>query len=215
MPLKLYGYARSSAAFRVRIALNLKGLNYEDGFVDLRRAEQTAADFLALNPQGLVPVLVDGDVVLTQSPAILEYLDEKWPEPPLLPAEPAERARVRALALVVACEMHPLNNLQVLNYLTDDLGLDQADRLKWYRHWIATGLLALEALTADHPATATFCHGEHPTIADICLVPQIFNAKRFDCPLDPYPTLTRISDTCLALPAFDQAQPSKQPDWVE
>ncbi len=215
MPLKLYGYARSSAAFRVRIALNLKGLAHEDGFVDLRRGEQTAADFLALNPQGLVPALVDGDLVLTQSPAILEYLDEKWPEPPLLPATPAERARVRALALVVACEMHPLNNLRVLNYLTDDLGLDKADRLKWYRHWIATGLSALEALTADHPATATFCHGERPTIADICLVPQIFNAKRFDCPLDPYPTLTRISDTCLALPAFDQAQPSKQPDWVE
>ncbi|MFQ5954092.1 MAG: maleylacetoacetate isomerase, partial [Kiloniellales bacterium] len=172
-------------------------------------------DYLALNPQGLVPALTDGDAVLAQSLAILEYLDERWPEPPLLPAAPVERARVRALAQAVACDIHPLNNLRVLKYLARDLGLDEAKRLTWYRHWIATGLAALEALTTGHPATATYCHGERPTMADICLVPQIFNAKRYDCPLDAYPTLTRIFDTCMALPAFDKAQPAKQPDWVE
>ncbi len=213
MPLKLFGRAQSSAAFRVRIALNLKELAYEHAPVDLGRGEQRAADYLAVNPQGLVPTLVDGDTVLTQSIAILEYLDEKWPEPPLLPASAVERARVRALAQVVACDIHPLNNLRVLNYLVGDLGHDKNDRLAWYRHWIATGLTGLEALAAGHPSTAAFCHGASPTMADICLVPQIFNAKRYQCPLDDYPTLIAIFDNCLALPAFDTAQPAKQPDW--
>ncbi len=212
--MKLYGAALSSAAFRVRIALNLKGLAHEHAFVDLRRDQQATAEYLAVNPQGLVPALVDGEVVLTQSMAILEYLEERWPQPPLLPATPAERARVRALVLAVACEIHPLNNLRVLNYLTDDLGLDKAARIQWYQHWIATGLTALEALTAGQPATAAFCHGAAPTLADVCLVPQIFNAKRYRCPLDTYPTLMAIFDNCLSLPAFDQAQPAKQADIV-
>lgn len=215
MGLKLYGAANSSAAFRVRIALNLKGLAHRHAFVNLRRGEQATPEYLALNPQGLVPALVDGEAVLTQSMAILEYLEERWPQPPLLPATAAERARVRALALAVACEIHPLNNLRVRRYLADALGHDEATGLEWYRHWIATGLTALEALTAGHPATAAFCHGAAPTLADVCLVPQIFNAKRFDCPLDPYPTLTAIFDNCLALPAFDDAQPAKQADVVD
>jgi len=212
MSLKLYGTAHSSAAFRVRIALNLKRLAHAHAFVDLGQDRQLRPEYLAVNPQGLVPALVDGEVVLTQSMAILEYLEERWPQPPLLPAAPAERARVRALALAVACEIHPLNNRRVRRYLAHDLGLDQATRRQWYRHWIATGLAALEALTAGHPATAAFCHGAGPTFADICLVPQIFNARRANCPLDPYPTLMGIFDNCMALAAFDQAQPAKQAD---
>ncbi len=214
MSLTLYGTAWSSAAFRVRIALNLKGLAHEHAFVDLDRGEQASAEYLAVNPQGLVPALVDGEVVLTQSMAILEYLEERWPQPPLLPATPAERARVRALGHAVACEIHPLNNLRVRRYLAHDLGHGKAAGLQWYQHWIATGLTALEALTSGHPATAAFCHGAAPTLADVCLIPQIFNAKLYRCPLDTYPTLMAIFDNCMALPAFDQAQPAKQPDFV-
>ena len=214
MPLKLYGTALSSAAYRVRIALNLKGLAHEHAFVDLGRGEQASAEYLAVNPQGLVPVLVDGEVVLTQSMAILEYLEERWPQPPLLPATPAERARVRALGHVVACEIHPLNNRRVRRYVADDLSHDKAALSAWYQHWIAIGLTALEALTAGHPATAAFCHGPAPTLADVCLIPQIFNAKLYHCPLDTYPTLMAIFDNCMALPAFDAAQPAKQADFV-
>ncbi len=214
MSLTLHGTAWSSAAFRVRIALNLKGLAHEHAFVDLGRGQQASAEYLAVNPQGLVPALVDGEVVLTQSMAILEYLEERWPQPPLLPAAPAERARVRALALAVACEIHPLNNRRVRRYLAHDLGHGKAALSTWYQHWIAIGLTALEALTAGHPATAAFCHGTAPTLADVCLIPQIFNAKRYRCPLDTYPTLMEIFDNCMALPAFDQAQPAKQADFV-
>ena len=212
MSLRLYGYAWSSAAFRVRIGLGLKGLAHEREYVNLRAGEQHAAAYLARSPQGLVPALVDDETVITQSIAILEYLEERCPEPPLLPAAPVARARVRALAQVVACDIHPLNNLRVLGYLTGELGHDEAAKLAWYRHWIAEGLSALEALVAGHPETGRFCHGDAPGLADICLVPQIFNAKRYDCPLDGYPSLMRIFDACMMLPAFDEAQPAKQPD---
>ncbi len=210
MSLELYGYFRSSAAYRLRIGLNLKGLDYRQVIVDLRSGAQWAPDFLALNPLGLVPVLRDGETTLSQSLAILEYLEETYPEPPFLPAEPIDRARVRALALTVACDIHPLNNLRVLNYLTQDLGQDDEAKLRWYRHWIAEGLAGLEALI--RPRSGRFSHGDAPGLADICLVPQIFNAQRFKCPLEAYPTLMGIFDNCMALPAFDRAQPSKQPD---
>ena len=181
--MKLYNYFRSSASYRVRIALNLKGLSYDYASVHLKRGggEQFTPACRALNPQALVPVLEDGEVLVKQSLAILEYLDETHPEPPLLPRTAHERARVRALALCVACEVHPLNNLRVLDYLAK-LGIDAAGRNEWYRHWVELGLGALEAeLSAN--ASARFCHGDSPTIADCCLVPQLFNARRFDCSL--------------------------------
>jgi maleylacetoacetate isomerase len=212
MTLALYGYARSSAAFRLRIGLNLKGLGHDTVVIDLRSGAQKAPDYLALNPQGLVPLLRDGDEVLSQSLAILEYLEEIQPEPPFLPSAPVDRARVRALALAVACEIHPLNNLRVLNYLTGDLGQDEDTKLAWYRHWIAEGLGGLEALTRQ--TSGKFSHGDTPGLADICLVPQIFNARRFDCPLEDYPVLMRVFENCMALEAFDRAQPAKQPDFA-
>ena len=212
MSLTVYGYAWSSAAFRVRIGLGLKGLAHDRVYVNLRADEQRSATYLARNPQGLVPALVADETVITQSIAILESLEERFPEPPLLPAAPAARARVRALAQVVACDIHPLQNLRVLRYLTGELGHDEAAKLAWYRHWVAEGLSALEALVAGHSETGRFCHGDTPGLADICLVPQIFNAKRYDCPLDAYPGLMRIFDACMTLPAFDAAQPAKQPD---
>lgn len=209
--MKLYTYFRSSAAYRVRIALNLKGIAYEPKFVHLRRGEQRSPDFLALNPQGLVPVLVDGNHVLTQSLAIIEYLEELYPKPPLLPQSAQARARVRALAYAVACEMHPLNNLRVLNYLETALGHIETKRLAWYRHWIAEGFTALEQMLAN-PSTGAFCHGETPTLADVCLVPQVYNAVRFGCDLSSFPTVRRINQACLALPAFRAAAPENQPD---
>lgn len=212
--MHLYGAARSSAAFRVRIGLNLKGIAAKQTAVNLRAGDQHATRYRTLNPQGFVPILVDGDATLTQSLAILDYLDETHPEPPFLPAAPVERARVRAMALAVACDVHPLNNLRVLNHLETAFGLAEADRLAWYRHWIAEGLSALEAMTGGHPATGAFCHDDAPTMADICLVPQIVNAKRYDCPLDGYPTLTRIFDACMRLPAFENARPERQPDFA-
>ncbi len=207
MALTLYDYHRSSAAFRVRIALNLKGLGYRREAVNLLEGAQRGPTYLAVNPQGLVPTLVDDDRILTQSMAILEYLEERHPEPPLLPADPLERARVRALALAVACDIHPLNNSRVLKHLTEHLGLDEHGKLAWYRHWIALGLSSLEAMVADHPATGRFCHGDAPSLADVCLVPQIYNAQRYECPTDDYPTLMRVFETCRALPAFDAAWP--------
>jgi maleylacetoacetate isomerase/maleylpyruvate isomerase len=207
--LTLYTYFRSSAAFRVRIALNLKGLSYEPRFVHLKRGEQRAGGYLALNPQGLVPTLVHDGQVLGQSLAIIEYLEERYPEPPLLPKPAAERARVRALALAVACEIHPLDNLRVLQYLEKVLGRSEAERLAWYRHWIHEGFRALEAMLA--PAAA-YCHGETPTLADCCLVPQVWNARRFECDLAPYPNIRRIYETCVRHPAFVAAAPENQPD---
>ncbi|HYD98397.1 MAG TPA: maleylacetoacetate isomerase [Alphaproteobacteria bacterium] len=211
--MTFYDYFRSSAAWRVRLALHMKGVPFEQRFVHLRKGEQRSADYLKLNPQGLVPTLIDGGTVLTQSLAIVEYLDETHPTPPLLPADPAGRARVRALALMVAADLHPINNLRVLQHLTGPMGQSVEARDAWYRHWIATGLSALEAAVAGSPATGTFCHGETPGLADLTLVPQLFNARRFGCPVEPYPTLLRIEAACQALPAFERALPRNQPDF--
>jgi len=211
--MKLYDYFRSSAAYRVRIALNLKGLEAEREFVHLVKAQQRADAYLALNPQGLVPALVmDEGAVLTQSLAIIEWLDETHPEPPLLPADALDRARVRGLALAIACDIHPLNNLRVLNYLTNTLGVSNEQKNGWYRYWIDTGFEALEQRLAREPDTGRFCHGDAPTLADICLVPQVANARRYKMDLSPYPTITRIDAACQALPAFAAAVPEKQPD---
>ncbi len=211
--MKLYDYFRSSAAFRVRIALNIKALAPERQFVHLRKGAQRADDYLALNAQGLVPALVtDGGHVLTQSIAIIEWLDETHPLPPLLPRDADGRARVRALALAIACDIHPLNNLRVLQYLTKTLGVAEAQKDGWYRYWCDVGLEALETQLARDRATGRFCHGDSPTIADICLVPQLANARRLHVDLAAYPTLTGIERECLALPAFANAVPEKQPD---
>jgi len=210
--LKLYTFYFSSASFRLRIALNLKGLDYEPVFVHLRKADQFAPDYVALNPHQQVPTLEDGGIVVTQSLAALEYLEEVYPEPPLLPDSPGARARVRSLALDVACDIHPLNNLRVLKYLTGELGLDEIQRDVWYHHWIARGLAGIERALAASTDTGVFCHGDSPTMADVCLVPQIFNAKRFKCPLDDYPTVMRVFASCMELEAFDSTQPLKQPD---
>jgi maleylacetoacetate isomerase len=212
--MKLYSYFRSSAAYRVRIALNLKGLPYETVPVHLTRGggEQHAPGYRTLNPQALVPVLEDGGRVFTQSLAIIEYLDEVHPQAPLLPKDPAARARVRALALAVACDLHPLNNTRVLSYLTGPMGLGDDAKQTWYRHWIAEGLGALEATLAGDRATGRFCHGDAPGLADCCLVPQLANAYRFKCDVSPYPTLLRIEKNCQALEAFQRAAPAQQPD---
>lgn len=212
--MKLYNYFRSSASFRVRIALALKGLDYEYVPVHLLRegGQQFASGFTAMNPAALVPVLDDDGVVLTQSLAIIEYLEETRPQPPLLPADAVGRARVRALALAVACEIHPLNNLRVLGYLSKTLGVSEEQRNAWYRHWVETGLATLEAMLANDPRTGTCCHGDTPTLADVCLVPQIFNAQRFKARLDHVPAVMRIHQHCLTLPAFAQSVPALQPD---
>jgi len=212
--VELYDYFRSSAAYRVRIALNLKGVVPDERtFVHLRMGNQRAQDYLALNPQGLVPALaLDDGLVLTQSLAIIEYLDETHPDPPLLPVAPPSRARVRAIALAIACEIHPLNNLRVLNYLIGTLGVAREQKDGWYKYWVDVGFEALEKKLAQERETGVFCHGNEPTLADVCLVPQIANARRFGIDLSPYPTLTRIEAACLALPAFAAAAPERQPD---
>ena len=212
--MRLYDYFRSSAAYRVRIALNLKGVVPDERtFVHLRMGNQRAQDYLALNPQGLVPALaLDDGTVLTQSLAIVEFLDETHPQPPLLPADPEGRARVRSIALAIACEIHPLNNLRVLNYLIGTLGVSRDQKDGWYRYWIDVGFEALEKSLARDAATGTYCHGDAPTLADVCLVPQLANARRFSIDLSPYPTLVRIESECNALPAFASAAPAKQPD---
>jgi len=209
--LKLYTYFRSSAAFRVRIALNLKGLAYDPVFVHLPKGEHRRPEYAALDPQALLPSLVDGERALSQSLAIIEYLEETRPEPPLLPADAAGRARVRSLSLLVACEIHPLNNLRTLQHLKRALGQNEEQINAWYRHWIADGFGKLEA-DLVRSGTGRFCHGDSPTMADCCLVPQVFNAKRYSADLGPYPALMRIFEACMKLEAFDRAQPSKQPD---
>jgi maleylacetoacetate isomerase len=211
--VRLFSYFRSSASFRVRIALKLKGLDYDYVPVHLVRGggEQFAADYLALNPAGLVPALDDEGVIVTQSLAIIEYLEETHPQPALLPAVAADRARVRALALAIACEIHPLNNLRVLGYLSKTLGVSEDQKTAWYRHWVESGLETVEKMLAD-PRTGIYCHGDVPGLADILLVPQIFNAQRFNCRLDQVPTVMRIHEACLALPAFADSAPAKQPD---
>ncbi len=210
--MKLYDYFRSSAAFRVRIVLNLKGLSAERAFIHLRRNDQSAPAYLTLNPQGLVPALEDDGQVFTQSLAIIEYLDETHPEPPLLPGHPADRARVRALAQIIACDIHPLDNLRVLRYLADPLGHDEATIGRWFNHWIAKGFQALEAFLAEDDQTGAFCHGDAPGLADICLVPQVFNARRYKLDLAPYKTIARVFETCMAKDAFEKARPENQPD---
>ena len=213
--LRLYTYFRSSAAFRVRIALNLKGLAYHPVFVHLPKGEHRRPEYAAVDPQALLPTLVDGERALSQSLAIIEYLEETRPEPPLLPSDAAGRARVRSLSLLVACEIHPLNNLRTLQHLKRALGQDEEQINAWYRHWIADGFGKLEADLNPKKSgggAGRFCHGDAPTMADCCLVPQVFNAKRYSADLGPYPTLMRIFDACMKLEAFDRAQPSKQPD---
>jgi maleylacetoacetate isomerase len=209
--LKLYTFFRSSAAFRVRIALNLKGLSYEPSFVHLGKSEHLQAAYRAVNPQGLVPALQVDGALLAQSIAIMEYLEETQPQHPLLPSDPLGRARVRGLALIVACEIHPLNNPRALKYVKNTLGHTQDEVNAWYRHWIADGLAKLEA-ELQKPGTDRYSHGDAPSMADCCLVPQIFNAQRFECELQPYPAVMRVFDACMQLDAFDRAQPVKQPD---
>jgi maleylpyruvate isomerase len=209
--MKLYNYFRSSASYRVRIALALKGLDYDYQSVHLPKNEQFNESYAAVSATRLVPTLVEGEQAFTQSLAIIEYLDETHPTPPLLPADAVGRARVRALAFDIACEIHPLNNLRVLRYLVKDLKVSEDDKNRWYRHWVETGLETVERQLADS-RTGAFCHGDAPTLADICLVPQIFNAQRFDCRLDHVPTVMRVHDACMKLPAFDATQPSKCPD---
>ncbi len=212
--LCLFSYWRSSAAYRVRIGLNLKGLAYDIAPVHLLRdgGEQHSDEFQITNPQQLVPVLQHGHRMLRQSLAILEYLDEMWPAPMLLPATARERQRVRGLAQLIACDIHPLNNLRVLQYFERDWGVPQPERDVWMRHWMVEGLTAFEALLVDHLSTGDFCDGNAPTIADCCLIPQIYNARRFAIDMSAYPTITRIEAACLALPAFDAARPERQPD---
>ena len=212
--VKLHDYFRSSASYRVRIALALKGLPYEQSFVNLRHQEQAGEGYRRVNPAGLVPLLVDDTGSHAQSLAIIEYLEERHPAPPLLPADPAGRARVRALALAIACDIHPLNNLRVLRYLKDPLQLDEAARDAWYAHWIAVGFGALEASLGGDPRTDSHCHGDVPGLADICLVPQVYNAERMKCDLAPYPTLRRLAAAARALPAFEAAEPARQPDAI-
>jgi maleylpyruvate isomerase len=212
--MKLYTFFRSSASYRVRIALNLKGLTYEQIPVHLRRAggEQFAVSYKAINPQGLVPTLDDGGQILNQSLAIIEYLEERYPKPPLLPTDSADRARVRSMALIIACEIHPIQNLRVLVHLKNNLRQSEDDLNRWARHWIDLGLSALEQMTTSTPKRGKFCFGDTPTLADICLVPQLANARRFGCDLSAYPTLLQVETACNALPAFANAAPEKQPD---
>jgi maleylacetoacetate isomerase len=210
--MKLYTYYRSQASFRVRIALNLKGIEREDCFLHLEKGDQFAAGYRAINPQMVVPTLIDGDVKLFQSLAILEYLDEKYPEPRLLPADPVSRAWVRGFALINVADSHPLIVPRVRHYLTDVLKVSDEQRLAWIQHWLGAGLEAMEALLAEHPASGRFCHGDGPTVADICLVTQVTPAKTFNLPLDAYPRVMRIYNTCMAITAFADAHPAKQPD---
>jgi maleylpyruvate isomerase len=212
--MQLYSFFRSSAAFRVRIALELKGLGFETIPVHLRKdgGQQHSAEFRARNPDGLVPVLVDGDYVLNQSLAIIEYLDEAYPQPSLLPGDAAQRAHIRALALGIACEIHPLDNLRVLTYLKQELGVSDEQKDAWYRHWITIGFAALERRLAADPRTGRFCVGDSPTLADVCLVPQVFNSQRVNIDLNTYPTLARIFGECMQVEAVQRALPAAQPD---
>jgi maleylacetoacetate isomerase len=210
--MKLYGYFRSSASYRVRIALNMKGLDYEQVSVHLAKGKQYDPEFSAISPQNLVPVLEHDGHWLYQSLAIVQYLDEKFPEPRLLPKDSPGRNRVRSLALVIACEIHPLNNTRVLAYLTDTLKVTDEQKNAWYRHWVTIGFAALEKRLATEKETGKFCHGDTPGFADITLVPQVANANRFKVDLTPFPTIRRINDECLKLEPFRKAMPANQPD---
>lgn len=212
--MKLYTFFRSSASYRVRIALNLKGIPYEQASIHLRRAggEQLQPAYKALNPQALVPALEDNGRILTQSLAIIEYLDEKFPNPPLLPKDPADTALVRSMALVIACEVHPIQNLRVLNYVKSAYNQTDEQVNRWSQHWMNLGFTALEQLIIAQPNRGRFCFGDMPTLADICLVPQLGNARRYGCDLSQYPAIQGIEKNCMALPAFSDAAPEKQPD---
>ncbi|HKO66681.1 MAG TPA: maleylacetoacetate isomerase [Burkholderiaceae bacterium] len=212
--MKLHNYFRSSASYRVRIALNLKGLSYEYLPVHLTKdgGQQLAPSFRALNPESLVPVLDDEGTIVTQSLAIIEYLEETRPEPPLLPRDAAERAYVRSIALAIACEIHPLNNLRVLRYLVKTLGLTEDQKNTWYRHWVEQGLASVEARLVAEGRSRRYVLGDAVTLGDVLIVPQIFNAQRFDCNLDALPTVMQIFDNCMQLPAFVDARPAAQPD---
>lgn len=212
--MKLYTFFRSSASYRVRIALNFKGLDYEQLPIHLRRGggEQLTSAYKAINPQGLVPTLEDGGRYFTQSLAIIEYLEERFPKPPLLPSDPPGRATVRGMALAIACEIHPIQNLRVLNYLRNELKHGEAEVNRWARHWINLGLQALEEQVVSIANRGKFCFGDAPSLADVCLVPQLSNARRFGSDLSGYPTLVQIEANCVALPAFAKAAPENQPD---
>jgi len=210
--MELYSYFRSSASYRVRIALGLKGLPYDYQPVHLVKGEQVRAPFSDLSATRLVPLLKDGDALISQSLAIIEYLEEIHPQPPLLPADALGRARVRAIALDIACEIHPLNNLRVLRYLVDEMKVSEDEKTRWLRHWMEGGLAAVERQLAGHPATGRFCHGDAPTLADAVLVPQVFNAQRFSCRLGHVPQVMRIFGECSTLPAFAGAHPAACPD---
>ncbi|WP_394780873.1 maleylacetoacetate isomerase [Undibacterium sp.] len=216
--MKLYSYFRSSASYRVRIALNLKGLEYDTVPIHLVKngGEQHSDSYLAINPDALVPSFMDEhegrDVEITQSLAIIEYLEETHPEVPVLPRDAADRAYVRSLAMSVACEIHPVNNLRVLRYLSSTLGLNEEQKNAWYRHWCETGMAALEKRLVSDTRTGRFCFGDAPTLADCCLIPQVFNALRFKCDMSTMPTIMRINDACLELDAFSLAAPGSQPD---
>lgn len=210
--MKLYGYWRSTAAYRVRIALHLKGIDFENISVHLVKdgGEQFKQDYVDLNPAKLVPTLVDGDLTLNQSMAIVEYLDEQYPQAPLLPADAKLKAKVRAVAQDIGCDIHPLNNLRVLKYLKGTLEVSDEAKDQWYAHWILTGFAALEERLKD--TAGKFCFGDSVTLADVCLIPQLYNARRFNVPLDDFPVICQIEANCLALEAFDRAVPENQPD---
>ena len=210
--LKLYGYFRSSASYRVRIALNMKGLDYEQVSIHLAKGQQYKPEFSEISPQNLVPVLEHDGQRLYQSPAIIQYLDEKFPQPALLPKDSPGRNRARSLALICVCEIHPLNNTRVLAYLTDTLKLTDEQKNAWYRHWVTVGFTALEKRLATEKETGRFCHGDVPGFADIALVPQVANANRFKVDLGPFPIIRRINESCLELEPFKRAMPQNQPD---
>ena len=216
MPLKLYGYFRSSASYRVRIALNLKGLAYKHVSIHLRKGAQFDKKYTKLNPQEQVPTLItEQGETLVQSPAILEWLDEQYPWPSLIPKDPSDRARVRALAAVVGCDIHPVDNLRVLKYVTGELGADDKKLAAWFNHWIELGFNGYEAMLAGDERTGDFSHGDAPSMADVYLVPQVFNSKRYGLSLDPWPNIARIYDNCEKLDAFIAAHPKNQPDWED
>lgn len=213
--LKIYDYFRSSCAYRLRIALNLKGITQiEREFVNLRIGEQHDLNYHAVTPLGTVPTLIHDGVVIPESMAAIEYLDEVFPEPPLLPSDPAGRARVRSIAQAIACDIHPINNLRVLNYLKNEMAVTEEQKEAWYHHWVTVGFQSLEKMLASSP-DSTFCHGDTVTLADICLIPQVFNAMRYDVDISPFPKISRIHARCEEIPAFAAAHPSKQPDAVK